>query len=90
MKAKRLPRPTAEDVIKVAGLNRRNNLRRLVGVRFVTQTHLANTLGVTDSYLSQMIGPNPIRRVTETTARKFEYQLGLCTGSLDLAGVGDV
>lgn len=88
MKAKRKHRPTAEDVIQTAGLNRRNNLRKLVGEgrRFTKHTDLANTLGVTDSYLSQMIGPNPIRRVTETTARKFEYRLNLAPGALDAAG----
>lgn len=88
MKAKRKPRLTPEDVLNTVGMIRRNNLRGLVGAgkRFTTQTELANTLGHTDSYLSQMIGPKPIRRVTETTARKFEYKLGLPTGSLDLVG----
>jgi hypothetical protein len=80
-------RPTAESVLKTVGTNRRNNLRRLIGEgrRFTTQVDLASTLGVTDSYLSQLLGPNPIRRVTEPTARKFEYKLGLRTGSLDHA-----
>lgn len=86
VKAKR-NRPTAESVLKAVGQTRRNNLRRLIGEgrRFTTQVDLASTLGVTDSYLSQLLGPNPIRRVTEPTARKFEYKLGLRTGSLDLA-----
>ncbi len=83
MKNKRKPRPTAESVLKTTNLNRRNNLRKLIGTRYVTQVDLASALGVTDSYLSQMLGPNPIRKVTEPTARKFEYKLGLNTGALD-------
>lgn len=85
---KRKPRPTAESVLKTAAVTRRNNLRALVGdgKRFPTQVDLAAALGVTDSYLSQLIGHKPIRRVTETTARKFEYKLRLVTGALDVAG----
>lgn len=86
MKTKRKSRPTAENVLKAVSQARRNNLRKLIGTaRYVTQVDLASALGVTDSYLSQLLGPNPIRRVTEPTARKFEYKLGLRTGSLDHA-----
>lgn len=87
MKDKRKARPTVEALLTAVGFNRRNNLRSLVGehCRFKTQTDLAQELGVTDSYLSQLIGPKPIRRVTETTARKFEYKLKLRTGALDHA-----
>jgi hypothetical protein len=93
MRTRRNKRLTAESIIKTAGANRRNNLRRLVGEgkRFGTQAGLAAAIGVTESYLSQLIGHKPIRRVTETTARKFEYKLDLRSGSLDvLAEVGDV
>ena len=83
MKSRRKIQPTAESVLKAIGLTRRNNLRKLIGGRFNTQADLAIKLGVTESYLSQMLGPNPIRRVTETTARKFEYKLDLRAGELD-------
>lgn len=86
MKTKRKP-PTAEAILHAVATHRRNNLRALVGPgkRFATQADLSSALGFTDSYLSQMLGPHPIRRVTEPTARKFEYKLGLRTGSLDHA-----
>lgn len=45
---------------------------------------LARQLGYANaSFLSQMAGPNPIRAVTEKTARRFETRLGLPAGSLD-------
>lgn len=41
-------------------------------------------LGYTNpSFLSQMIGPNPTREITEKTARKFEEKLQLSRGALD-------
>lgn len=41
-------------------------------------------LGYTNpSFLSQMIGPNPTREITEKTARKFEEKLHLAPGTLD-------
>lgn len=85
---KRKTRPTAENILKAVGLHRRNNLRAMVGEgkAYATQVDLANALGITDSYLSQMVGPKPIRRITETTARKFEYRLKLKAGALDVAG----
>jgi hypothetical protein len=86
VKNKRKPRPTAESVLKAVGMARRNNLRRLIGARFPTQVDLASALGVTDGYLSQLLGPTPIRRVTEMTARKFEYRLGMRVGELDRGG----
>jgi len=85
---KRKTRPTAENILRTAAVNRRNNLRALVGEgqRFPTQIDLAASLCVTDSYLSQLIGRKPTRKVTETTARKFEYRLQLVAGSLDVVG----
>ncbi len=66
-------RPTAETVIKAVSTIRKHNLLDLVGEgrRFAEQQDLASALGVGDSYLSQLIGVNPRKRVTETTARKF-------------------
>lgn len=88
MKSKRKPRTTPEALLAAVGATRRNNLRELVGPgkRFTTRAELAAALAQSESYMTQMIGPNPIRRVTETAARKFEYKLGLPIGSLDAAG----
>jgi hypothetical protein len=36
------------------------------------------------SYLSQLIGPNPQRNVSERTARTYEEKLGLSAGWLDV------
>jgi hypothetical protein len=79
-----------EAAIKVSRQTRRDNLKKLVGegCRFAEQTELADALGVTDSYLSQMIGPNPRKPITEVTARKFEYKLRLPTGALDVVVTG--
>lgn len=89
MKAKRKNRPTAENVLKAVSTTRRSNLLGLVGEgkRFATRSDLASALGHTDSYLCQLLGPNPIRRVTEPTARKFEYNLGMRAGELDRGAV---
>lgn len=38
------------------------------------------------SFLSQMVGPNPTREVTEKVARKIEEVTGLPSGALDKAG----
>ena len=62
---------------------RRANLRKLansVGGPGV----LSKKLGYTNSsFLVQMAGPNPIRQVSEETARRFESTLDLVPGSLD-------
>lgn len=86
MKPKRNP---VAKLLNTSSATRRNNLRALIGPdkRFASQAALASTLLVTDSYLSQMIGPNPIRRVSETTARKFEHKLKLAVGALDVVVV---
>lgn len=63
---------------------RRENLRRLIDAHD-GPSKLAQKLGYTNaSFLSQMAGPNPIRSVTEETAREYEKQLGLPPGSLDV------
>ena len=62
---------------------RRENLRALVGERGGL-TDLSNKLGYRNpSFLSQMIGPNPSREITEKTARKIEQTLRLEAGALD-------
>lgn len=62
---------------------RRENLRRLFDT-VGGPTALAKQLGYSNSsFLVQMAGPNPIRQITETTARRFEKQLDLLPGSLD-------
>ena len=50
---------------------------RTLAARYETQTDLAVALGMTKSALSQLIGPNPIRDISERMARKFEKRLRL-------------
>lgn len=62
---------------------RRDALRAVVEQRGGV-SKVAKTLGYTNpSFLSQMIGPNPTREITEKSARKFEERLGLANGPLD-------
>lgn len=62
---------------------RRKNLRRLADQHGASA--LADLLGHSNpSYMSQMIGPNPTRVVSERTAREIEWHLGIEPGSLDL------
>ena len=64
-------------------INRRTNLRRLAGT--YGWTELAKRLGYRQpSFLVQMAGPNPTREVTEKSARRFELDLDLPEGSLDV------
>ncbi len=61
---------------------RRDNLRKLIAERGANA--LARALGYSNaSFLSQMAGPNPMREVTEKSARAFEKKLGLPEGTLD-------
>lgn len=62
---------------------RREHLRRLIDDHG-GPTKLAAVLGYTNgSFLVQMAGPNPMRQVTEASAREYERRLGLPEGSLD-------
>lgn len=62
---------------------RRTNLRKLIEQRGGPNV-LGATLGYANgSFLVQMAGPNPIREVTERTARKFEQILNLPDGWFD-------
>lgn len=62
---------------------RRENLREEVA-KWGGPTALAKHLNYANgSFLSQMIGPNPTRDVTEKVARSIEQRLGLQDGYLD-------
>lgn len=62
---------------------RRNNLRRLAEQHGALV--LSERLGYASaSFLSQMIGPNPSRDVSERTARSIEHTLDLEPGWMDL------
>lgn len=63
--------------------NRLINLREIVRQRGGV-SQLSRDMGYSNpSFLSQMLGPNPTRLVTEKTARKFEKLLGIPLGTLD-------
>lgn len=63
--------------------HRLTNLRRLIDDAGGPSS-LAKKLGYSNaSFLVQMAGPNPMRKVTEKTARAFEEKLGLPAGYLD-------
>ena len=48
-------------------------------------TAVAKRLGYRNaSFLSQQIGPNPTREITEKSARRYEEELGLPKGFLDV------
>ena len=65
---------------------RRDNLRKLAA-QWGGVGKLAEKLGYANaSFLVQMCGPNPIREVTERTARRVEETLGLPRGWLDRDG----
>ena len=61
---------------------RRENLRALAAA--LSTTGLAKKLGYRHpSFISQMIGPNPTREITEKSARSYERKLNLEGGYLD-------
>ena len=61
---------------------RRTNLRALAEIH--GSAKLSVLLGYRQpSFLSQMIGPNPTREVTEKSARDYEVKMGLPDGYLD-------
>lgn len=63
---------------------RRANLR-LLADRYDGPSQLAAKLQLRHpSYLSQLIGPNPSRDISERTARAYEEKLGLAAGWLDV------
>lgn len=63
--------------------NRRDNLRKLIE-QWGGPSSLSSKLGYSNaSFLVQMAGPNPIREISERTARKIERALDLPSGFLD-------
>ena len=64
---------------------RRINIRNLVNLQERGQmNYMARKLGYSNSsFLSQMLGVNPSREVSENTARRIEFAYGLPTFSLD-------
>lgn len=63
---------------------RRDNLRVVID-RMGGGTKVAAKMGYRNgSFLSQMVGPNPSREITEKTARRMEADLGLTPGALDV------
>lgn len=62
---------------------RRFHLRRLIA-EHGGQTELSKALGYhTSTFLTQMVGPTPIRTISEKTARQYEVKLGLPNLTLD-------
>ncbi len=74
-----------EEVLSKKNRQRVMNLRA-VAARYEQQSDLAKALDWTPSYLSQLIGPNPSRPITERTARSIEQTLKLAPGLLDGEG----
>ena len=63
---------------------RRDNLRKLMQEHGASA--LSRKLGYKHpSFLTQLAGPNPSRRITEDSARRYERDLGLPSGWLDNA-----
>jgi len=62
---------------------RMDNLRRFVD-ESSSQSDLAKTLGVSDGFISQIIGKNPSRRIGEKLARQMEERLAIGYGWLDV------
>ncbi len=71
-----------ETVPKAVAARRLANVRTMAA-RYDTQVDLAVALGLTKSGLNQLIGPNPIRPISERMARKFEKRMRLAPGTLD-------
>jgi hypothetical protein len=63
--------------------------RRVANLRECAQmlgsfAELARRTGVSDARIHQLCGPNPVRTISEITARDIEQRLGLPAGWLDL------
>lgn len=68
---------------------RRENLR-LICARHGGKQAVALKLGHSNgSYLSQLIGPNPSKQISEPVAREYEQTLGLQPGCVDLPNLGE-
>jgi transcriptional regulator with XRE-family HTH domain len=64
-------------------INRKRNLRRYLKEHEITQADLAQRLGWTEAYVSQLVGRRPVRWITEATALEIERALNLREGFLD-------
>lgn len=63
---------------------RRENIRKLIGVERGELTRMSRGLGYKNvAFLSQMVGSNPTRDVSEITARRIEYLYDLPPTSLE-------
>lgn len=62
---------------------RRHNIRRFLGESGLTQLDLAERMGVSESYISQLLGARPCRPITERTRIRIEVALKLPQGRLD-------
>lgn len=62
---------------------RRVDSVRLLIERAGGQSALGRLLGVSGAYVNQIAGVNPVRSISETTARDIEVRLGLSGGELD-------
>lgn len=66
-------------------VTRVENLRRLVDMTEGGAVAVAEAMGYRHrSFISQMAGVNPTRRITEKTARAIEDALGLQAGWMDI------
>jgi hypothetical protein len=67
---------------------RRANLMVLIG-QHDGRKGLGEALGYSNgSFISQLTGPCPRRKISEGLARKFEVKLGLTTGWMDKVHAG--
>jgi DNA-binding transcriptional regulator YdaS (Cro superfamily) len=73
----------SDDLVMSKTNQRRIRNLRAVCARYEQQNDVVKLLGWTPSYLSQLIGPNPTRPVSEKTARGIEAKLKLATGVLE-------
>ena len=73
---------------------KRSSMERVFRVRLTNMRHLsrayrhktdlARVLGVDPSFLTHIMGENPIRTIGEKLARDIEVKLGLHSGWLDI------
>ncbi len=74
----------SSDALERIYMTRRENLRMLASAPS-SPGELGGKLGFSSQYLSQLIGANPTRTVSEKAARRIEDVLGLNNGWLDVA-----
>lgn len=62
---------------------RRQTVRRELLQRGITHADLARLLGVSEAYVSQLLGPRPCRPITERTRMQLEALFNMRPGELD-------